>query len=428
MTSSRQNSELSTPAQEPQTRTLPRPTCDIAIVTALPEELDPVLRLLGGRDQWREFEIDHYTHYAGHFVYGSHTFDVVACMPDRMGGDSTVGAVHRLKQCQPRLLVMTGICAGRQDKGIVLGDVVVADRAYHIGEGKHDGEVFFRDLRTYLTKGPLLQRLKDFAYERAWHTTITTPRPRSLRYQSEWLLCQIASQGTAFPQTDAERDETRLHCPNYTQARERLQKQGFLNTRGTVTTSAKKHLASLRNQHYGLLAPTPDPDTPKVYYMAFGSSEAVLAVEKPFANLAEYVRTTGAIDMEVASFYAAADQIGVDAFAVKGICDYATQEKDDLFHEYAAEASARWMYAFVCAYAQAWKKPEPPPKPSPSKADELRRTYYQKRLTALQEELEAVEQQHASLIDEGMRVILKRKMEGLLSDIEEIEASLRQLG
>jgi hypothetical protein len=86
------------------------------------------------------------------------------------------------------------------------------------------------------------------------------------------------------------------------------------------------------------------------------------------------------------------------------------------------------MYAFVCAYAQAWKKPEPPPKPSPSKADELRRTYYQKRLTALQEELEAVEQQHASLIDEGMRVILKRKMEGLLSDIEEIEASLRQLG
>jgi hypothetical protein len=37
---------------------------------------------------------------------------------------------------------------------------------------------------------------------------------------------------------------------------------------------------------------------------------------------------------------------------VKGVSDFGTPEKDDAFHEYAAEAAARWMYAFVMGNAE----------------------------------------------------------------------------
>jgi hypothetical protein len=51
----------------------PRPI-DIAVVTALPEELEPVLGLLGGREQWQQFTIDKFLHYYGIFKFGQVEF------------------------------------------------------------------------------------------------------------------------------------------------------------------------------------------------------------------------------------------------------------------------------------------------------------------------------------------------------------------
>lgn len=454
------------------------PFCDLAIVTALQEELEPVLALIGGRERWTTFEIDRFSYYQGQFSCGSQTLNVVAYAADRMGGASAVSAVHRLAQRRPRLLVMTGICAGRQEKGIALGDVIVADRAYQVGEGKQRGGTFQRDILTYQVKPWLLTQVKGFGHDEQWRETITTPRPRSLRYQGEWLLCQLAAHEPGYPATEADWTAIKANCPSYPSVKARLQQQNRLSSTGKLTAAGKKLIGELRDRNFGQFEPTPDPAAPAVHYMAFATSQAVIAVDKPFDAVADVVRNTGAIDMEVAAFYAAAEAIDVPALAVKGVCDFATEEKDDLFHAYAAEASARWMYGFVCAYApilfdasgvaeagtavRAQRMSDPvvatvlasgpsvppaaPPArtstpvadtgivapPSPalpqrgSTVTTIRRLSLEQRFQALSEEYAAVNGQINSTLDAGQLVVLKRRAADLERELAQVEDELRQ--
>jgi hypothetical protein len=54
--------------------------------------------------------------------------------------------------------------------------------------------------------------------------------------------------------------------------------------------------------------------------------------------------------VKLAALFQAAMEIGVPAFAVKGVSDHGTAAKDDSYHAYASEASARWMHRFVREY------------------------------------------------------------------------------
>jgi nucleoside phosphorylase len=325
-------------------------TVDLTVVTALQEELEPVLNLIGGREHWTSFTLDNFIHYRGQFTCGPRPLNVVAGSLWKFGGNTTTAQIIRLKQLRPRLIVMTGICAGWQDRDIHLGDVIVADRAFHGGEGKLTTAGFRPDIWTYQPPQWLLQWLKDFAHDRQWVNSISTPRPHSLRYHADWLLCQLATRGPGFPSTNDDWQHIQSNNIDYPRARQRLLDTQLISSTGQLTTQAEKRLAELRQQQYGQLIPIPDPAQPAVHYKAFASSEAVVAVPDPFTNLATSVRGIGALEMEVAALLSAALEIGVPAFAVKGVSDYGTPEKDDAFHAYAAEASARWMYAFVCRY------------------------------------------------------------------------------
>ncbi len=95
----------------------------------------------------------------------------------------------------------------------------------------------------------------------------------------------------------------------------------------------------------------PDKPAPAGHYKAFASSDAVVAAPDSFAKLAESVRGIGAFGDGSGGTVVCGSKIGVPAFAVKGVSDYGTPDKDDLFHTCAAEVSARWMYAFICKYA-----------------------------------------------------------------------------
>jgi nucleoside phosphorylase len=346
---------------------------DLAIITALSEELVPVLELIGGPSQWKQFEIDGFIHYYAPMALGDRSFQVIACALWEFGGVPTATAVIRIKSLRPRLIAMTGICAGWQAKDIQLGDVIVADRAFQVGIGKQAGSSFVPDTRTYQSPPWLLQLLKDFARDQNWASTIATPRPRSLRYQSEWLLCQVAKRGPVFPSTQADWRLIRQHCVDYAQARSFLQSQGLLDSLNQLTEQANNRLGTLRERHDGKLAPDLDRAHSMIHYNAFASTEAVVAVEEPFKEPAQRVRNVGAIELEVASLFAAAAEIGVPALAVKGVSDYGTPTKDDRFHVYAAEASARWLYAFLCNYAVELDRnlpknlsPDPPPPPPPA--------------------------------------------------------------
>ncbi len=88
-------------------------TVELAVVTALKEELEPILNLLAAHQPLNTFSIDNFIHYYG--TVGSHdhqSLSIAATSLWKYGGDPTVASVSRLKELSPKLLVMTGICAG----------------------------------------------------------------------------------------------------------------------------------------------------------------------------------------------------------------------------------------------------------------------------------------------------------------------------
>jgi nucleoside phosphorylase len=327
---------------------------DLAIVTAMPEELEPVLDLIGGRDRWESFTLDKYIHHRASFAFGDTQLNVVACSLWNYGGNPTTAALLRLKPLRPRMIAMTGICAGWDAQGVHLGDVVVADRAFRTREGKLMPDGFHADTQTYQPPPWLMSWLRGFAADKQWFSGITTSRPHSLRYQAEWLLCRISERkGAAYPATEADWDEVSASEIDIAQSHDLLVRRELIFDDGMLTAAGQNQITALYQKHRGKLLPTPDPQQPAVHYGAFASSEAVIVQTDPFGEYAQRVRKVRAIDLEVASLFAAAAEIEVPAFAVKGVSDYGTTEKDDAFHAYAAEAAARWTYAFVRAHAAA---------------------------------------------------------------------------
>ncbi len=318
----------------------------LAIITAMSEELQPILELSGSRSDWRPLAISRYSHYYTEWSIGGQTCAVLACAQGSYGGDETVAAVGRLAALRPRLLAMTGICAGRQES-TQLGDLIVADRAYRPEEGKRTNDGFRPDIQTYQPPAWLLGRLREFAADTTWHRAIRAPRPRSLRYQGEWLLCGIASRQRPFPESDADWQELRDAGIDTFAAHGWLRAKGWLDSRDQISDSGQIFLRELRMRNHGELAPQPSPDAPGVHYGAFASTVPVIAADEPFLTYRQHIRKVEAIELEVRSLFSAAANQGIPAFAVKGVSDYATPEKDDAFHDYAAEAAARWMQAFV---------------------------------------------------------------------------------
>lgn len=114
--------------------------CDIGIVVALEsEELDGIRRL---PFQWEDFRVSHdpSRYLLGIVKNPMRDLKIVAVASPRMGlTPAAVTATKLISNFRPRLLAMTGICAGVRGK-TELGDVLVADPCFDWGGGKwlHD--------------------------------------------------------------------------------------------------------------------------------------------------------------------------------------------------------------------------------------------------------------------------------------------------
>ena len=174
-----------------------------------------------------------------------------------------------LNEFNPRLAIMTGICAGDKDE-VQLGDLVVADRTFIYDEGKvksdqNNQSVLHPDLKTYVTHPEILHAVRMFDGWKPLVAMLGRPLP----------TCHVT---------------------------------------------------------------------------AIASGNAVRS-DNPFKQIQRAVRNAIALDMEGAAFYRCiADFPGMRALFVKGICDYADNQKDDIFHGYAASASALYALAFIKEY------------------------------------------------------------------------------
>jgi nucleoside phosphorylase len=327
--------------------------CDLAIVTAMPDELDPVFRLTGGKGSWQAFAIDRFVHYYKKLEFQGQEIDVVAVSLWRYGDTPTAGAVHRLKPLCPRMLSMTGICAGWEGKdGIEFGDVIIGEGGFNPREGKQQGTKFQPDTHLQMSPPWVVQQAKDSLGDEGWIGEIETERPRSLRYQGEWLLCQVREAGFRLSAPDW--DRVQAEKIEYAEALDWLRRHEFLDEAGAITSAGRALLERRRAEGRGACKPRTDRDKPKAHVGTFASDAPVIAVEAPFKQPAAQVRSTRAYDLEVKTFLQAAAELAIPAVAVKGVSDYGTTEKDDHYRHYAADAAACWLLAFVRKYSRFW--------------------------------------------------------------------------
>ena len=137
---------------------------DVVWVFALPEERDIAFRALNIPNQNREECIrDHITNYA--FTFQQFTLgglNIAAVTQVSMGMASATSLVTRaILAFRPKLVAMSGICAGRKGK-VKIGDLIVADQTYDYTAGKSYVEKFMPKFMPRPMPLPVDSILKDF--------------------------------------------------------------------------------------------------------------------------------------------------------------------------------------------------------------------------------------------------------------------------
>jgi nucleoside phosphorylase len=327
----------------------------IGVITAMREELDPILDIGGGEPKWkRQKGADGFLSYVGSFpVPGRESIGVVATCAPRSGevdaAIRTTQLTHVLREIAPHrapFLCMTGITAGWREKDIALGDVIVAELAYAALAGKLQQGVLRHELDVGAPEEILLHWLHNFRDD-SWKRAIATPRPLSRRYQVDWLLWHLQSCDVKLLSPN----ELGMNVPDFTKIWPVLEKQELVSHAGALLAKGKDFI----DRHIRLTpltsGPEPDRASPELHFAHVASTPYVIEHDGFFIEQAVIDRRVGAAEMEIHAFLKTCRTVGFAGFAVKGVCDYGDSAKDDAFHQYAAEASARFLHNFLVRYA-----------------------------------------------------------------------------
>lgn len=115
----------------------------IVVITALEEELD---YLLDHDYSWSGplFQQDGICYRRGSFTEG---IDIIATSARNMGLVATAIVTAKvLKEWNPLMAAMIGVCGGRQEKGLNIGDIVVANKCFHYQFGAFENGEIAREL------------------------------------------------------------------------------------------------------------------------------------------------------------------------------------------------------------------------------------------------------------------------------------------
>lgn len=109
---------------------------DIAILTALNEELDQVLRIEAG---WEDYKVenDATTYHIGYFQKEEKKLKVICASAPQMGMvASATLAMKMINSFRPKYIIMTGIAAGYKSSDLSQGDILIIDQSYDGTSGK----------------------------------------------------------------------------------------------------------------------------------------------------------------------------------------------------------------------------------------------------------------------------------------------------
>lgn len=328
---------------------------DISIFCALAEEAKAVLEVVSHRCivSWQVVQTDHITYHRTSITnqYGQELRIAVTCLT-RMGVVPSALLLPDILNVQkPKLVIMTGICAGDRSQ-VQLGDLIVAERVYFYDTGKFsqdsEGRQYHEhDTRTYSSSDQYIQFTRMF---NGWQTALDSlVRPVSRRQQRDWLLEQYLSERI---QHIRELDSVVLqrNAPRWRDILQELQHDNIL-----TSDLALSHREELEKKLLFGKDPFPfrDASQSRCFIKPIASGSAVRA-DNPFQDIRMPVRGVAGIDMEGAVLGECIATIPaykhISWLLVKGVCDYADEEKDDSFHEYAALASAHYALSLIQEY------------------------------------------------------------------------------
>lgn len=328
----------------------------IGVITAMREELEPILEIGGGESNWdSKHDSDKFIYYVGEFpIRNREPIGVVATCALRKGPVAAAIRTTQFRQILRALapsgapiVCMTGITAGWREK-VALGDVIVAENAYSPLSGKQVQQKFQPELDVGTPDASLLHWLENFADD-SWKYAIKTPRPVSRRYQIDWLLWNLRTGDLESLPPQA----LDGNVPDRERLWPLLLKEGLITERGMLTEHGNDFVRRNVMHSPWTNGPEPDKPEPEVHFGDVASTPFVIEHDLFFHEQKQITRNIRAAEMEIQSFMSTCRSVGFAGFAVKGVCDYADSTKDDAFHKYAAEASARYLHSFVTRYANS---------------------------------------------------------------------------
>ncbi|ELR97401.1 tetratricopeptide repeat protein [Gloeocapsa sp. PCC 73106] len=339
---------------------------NVLIIAALKEEFDALMKVTGGIDSWQDVQENNFTkYYVREFASDQgFSFRVAAMWAHGMGAVRAAALATELtKELNPQCLAMCGICAGRRQSGVFLGDVIVADKVFRYDEGKLKEGQLQHDITTFNLKREWKTSVEQIMKE--WKPTFVDERPLSIDYQAEWLLRAFA----ALEANEISRLQDYAPMTTYVLNREatlkRLKKRKWIEEKGFKLTEKGKEdcdekLFSFPDE------PRADPEF-KVHLGPVGTGTSVIEDEEIFDKIANVQRQIIGLEMEgeAIGIVSQTQDIKYMIF-VKGICDYADQYKDDSFREFAAKASALFLIEFLKKYLpRSINKVNNPPQDTP---------------------------------------------------------------
>ncbi len=262
---------------------------DVCVVCAMPEEARAFLEVVQ-----EQCTVAFQKHISAQYKYDYQSATIkndkdeplnlhVSWLPRYGPTEIALHLPHVLEEYQPRIAIMTGICAGDAQR-VQLGDLVVAERTFTFDNGKFTLDEYGRsvhehDAMTYHLDATIQQFLGLFD---EWKPLVAgLQRPLSFPQQRE-ITCHIKAMASG---------------------------------------------SAVRGDH-------------------------------PFEDVRAPVRATVAIDMEGAAFGLVMSRHPlIPWLVVKGVCDYADQDKNDVYHDYAARASALYALSFIRAYITEQRMP-----------------------------------------------------------------------
>lgn len=338
----------------------PPQNVDVLILTAVQDELDAVLSTV---EAWRESrDAEGYRLYTREFhTEKGHPFTICAAWIGEMGKQSAaIRGKQLLDELRPSCLAMCGVCAG-YSKEVSLGDIIVADQIWAVGEGKRVAEagkpdVFYHAPHIFDLKA---QWKMDAAFlAREFDTTdLNAKKPPSQANQMRWILHTLyrhESEGSPAPMAHPDRAKV---CPSWTELCRQAQAREFIVRKGTTLVLTEKGRDAVEADFVDYPDGLPKERDLRVH---IGAIATVTAVEKDveiFNRLRIDVRNTIGLEMEGAAIGELARRFDKRAILVKAVQDFADTTKDDAFRDFACEAAARFLLAFLTKHWEPEKNP-----------------------------------------------------------------------